>query len=295
MDMIEKVLNCYFPGDKFPAVSITGSDCFLNCQHCGQHYLKNMLRAETPGKLKEICMDLSKKGANGLLLSGGSDENGSVRFDNFVDVISEIKSKTELQLNIHTGLISDNDIIKKLAASGVDVASFDLVGDTETIREIYGLDRNIKDYENGLKLIYESGIPNVVPHICIGLYHGKLKGELNALDIINKLKNDLDFVPSKIVFIIFIPTKGTVMQDAPVPETDEILKVIRNARSLFPRQELILGCMRPKKDRFQRLIEIECINAGVNGIVLPSRKTIEYVKNKGYRINKNETCCAVNR
>ena len=43
------------------------------------------------------------------------------------------------------------------------------------------------------------------------------------------------------------------------------------------------------------MLELESIKLGVNGIVLPSRNTIEYAKSNGYRINNYETCCAINR
>ena len=290
-----KLISFYHPGDKFPSISITGTHCVLNCKHCNHFYLKNMIPAETPKKFKKVCLDLAEKGAEGALLSGGSDEHGTVRFDNFVNVIEEIKSKTSLQLNLHTGLVTSMDIIAKLAQAGVDVVSLDIVGDNDTIQDIYSLDKKTQDYANSMKFILKSGISNIVPHICIGLHYGEIKGEFNALKIIRDLREEYGYVPSKLIFIILIPTRGTMMQDVKVPETEKIVEVITTARQLFPEPELVLGCMRPKTTKKQRMIEIEAIKAGVNGIVLPSASTIEYAVKNGYRTEEITACCAVNR
>jgi uncharacterized radical SAM superfamily protein len=254
-----------------------------------------MIAAQTPEKLKDVCLNLSKKGANGALLSGGSDKQGTVRFDEFINVISEIKSETSLQLNLHTGLITNSDIIRRVAQAGVDAFSMDIVGESNTISEIYGLEKTPQDYENSLKIIFETGISNVVPHICIGLHYGEIKGEFNAINIIQNLKDEHGYVPNKLIFIVLIPTRGTIMQDVKVPEIDNIVEVITTARTVFPELELNLGCMRPKTTNKHRLIEIAAIKAGINGIVLPSNETIEYAKSHGYRVQKSETCCAVNR
>ena len=177
MALETKVLNCYYPGEKFPAISITGDECALNCKHCGQHYLKQMQSANTPEQLKTLCIELAQNGANGILISGGCDANGSVPLENFMDIIAAIKRETNLIVNVHTGLIADIQTAQRLANTGADVASVDIVGDTETIQEIYGLDKTPNDYRLTLSFLFEGSIPNIVPHICIGLNHGELKGE----------------------------------------------------------------------------------------------------------------------
>jgi uncharacterized radical SAM superfamily protein len=254
-----------------------------------------MLSAETPEKLKDICLKLSENGANGALLSGGCDEHGAVRFDNFVNVISDLKSETDLILNIHTGLITDPSLMEQLAKAGVDVASVDVVGDNDTIRQIYGLERSLKDYENGLRILIESGISCIVPHICIGQHFGELKGELKAIEILKNLHEEYSEFPNRIVFIVFIPTRDTDMEDVGAPSINDIGTVIENARAVFPEIPIILGCMRPKTTDEDRNIEIAGIKAGVNGIVLPSKKTLEFAELQGYKLNKYETCCAINR
>ena len=41
-DNFGNTLKIYNPGRKFPAISITGSYCALQCSHCNMKYLKSM-------------------------------------------------------------------------------------------------------------------------------------------------------------------------------------------------------------------------------------------------------------
>ncbi len=289
----QKVLNCYYPGDKFPTISITGNECALNCKHCGHHYLTNMHVAKRPEQLKLLCENLARKGANGILISGGCDANGAVPLGNFIETISAIKSETNLIINVHTGLIDDIRTAQALAEAGVDGVSVDIVADTATIHEIYGLAKTPEHYRQTLKLLFEAGVTNIVPHICIGLHYGKLRGEFKAIEMLNDLRSKNLCNPSAIVFIVFIPTQSTALQDISPPAITDVTNVLKQARSTFADTSILLGCMRPKTTQEERMLELESIKLGVNGIVLPSRNTIEYAKSKGYTINNYETCCAI--
>lgn len=293
MALVSKELNCYYPGEKFPAISITGDECALNCKHCGHHYLKSMQIANTPEQLKSLSNKLARKGANGILISGGCDTNGSVPLENFIDTIAAIKTETNLIVNVHTGLIDNMRTAQGLANAGVDVASVDIVADKDTIQYIYGLDKTPDDYRQTLKSLFEAGIPNIVPHICIGLHNGELKGEFRAIEMLNDLNSKNHFKASAIVFIVFIPTQSTPLQDLSPPAITDVTNVLKQARSTFAGTPILLGCMRPKTTKEERMLELESIKLGVNGIVLPSRNTIEYAKSNGYAINNYETCCAI--
>ena len=85
------------------------------------------------------------------------------------------------------------------------------------------------------------------------------------------------------------------MQDLGAPLINDVSAVIKNARTVFPDISIILGCMRPKTTNEDRMVEIASLKAGVNGIVLPSKKTLEFAELQGYKLNKYETCCAINR
>lgn len=277
-------VHCYYPGRLFPSISITGKECSMKCQHCSHHYLEGMIPAETPSKLVEVCMKLNKEGALGCLISGGFTADGSLPFGKFIPALQEIKRKTKLTLNLHTGFISE-DVAKKIAAVGVDAVSVDLVGDDESIQKVYGVNKTVEDYVEMLKILRASGIKIVDPHICIGLKYGELKGEGNALKIIR----DNGF--SSLTFIALNPTKGTPMQDIKAPSPRMIAKVISVARLMMPMSSISLGCMRPT-GAIRAEIDYLGILAGANRIVVPTEASIRRLE-KEYHFERHQTCCVL--
>ncbi|MBU3902201.1 MAG: hypothetical protein KKE04_02405, partial [Candidatus Thermoplasmatota archaeon] len=99
--------------------------------------------------------------------------------------------------------------------------------------------------------------------------------------------------PSAIVVIVFTPTKNTPMQNEKTPEPKMIGNVIRNLKKMFPSSEISLGCMRPRDRRIRAEIEIEALKSGASRMELPSKKTINYAKEKGYEIKRLGACCAL--
>lgn len=279
-----KEIQCYYPGRLFPSISITGKECSLKCQHCNHHYLETMIPTETPSKLTEICMKLSKDGALGCLISGGFTTEAHLPIKEFLPALREIKQKTKLLVNIHTGLVSE-DIPKKLASIGVDAVSIDIVGSNETIQSVYGINRSSNDYANNLKLLRVAGVKNIAPHICVGLHHGKLKGEGEALKIIR------DNAPEIMTLIAFNPTRGTSMQDVQPPAPRTIAKVIAIARLTLPRTRISLGCMRPT-GAVRSEIDYLAVLAGVNRIVVPTPASLRRLE-KDYRFVRHQTCCVM--
>jgi len=280
----EPVLDCFYPGDLFPAISITGSQCALHCKHCNKHYLSLMIPAERPEKLWEVCKNLEAAGKIGCLISGGYNEKAMLPFEPFIPVIKQIKDKTKLVLNVHTGLVN-REIALKLGEAGVDIVSFDVVGDQKTIQEMYGLKKSPEDYQQSLKFLRGSRIRYIVPHICIGLNQGRLEGEIRALNLMRGIKPDI------IVLLGLIPTENTPIQDLAPPNPKEIAKIIATARLLFPTIPLSLGCMRPGK-MIRNEIDKLAIQAGINRIEIPTQKAIQYAIQKGLQIQKHSSCCA---
>jgi len=271
------VTDFYFPGKKFPSFSITGAECQLKCAHCDGHYLKGMIPVWTSGRLFEEALKLEQRGGRGFLLSGGCDLNGHVPLDSFYEVIAMIKDKTNLKVNVHTGLLYRGEA-EALANAGVDAVSIELIGSEETIREVCNLRRTPTDYENCLLELKDVGV-NVVPHICVGLNFGQVKGEYDALEVARDNKTKTLVVTS------LLPTKGTKMANLG-REGNQTVDFVRKAREALPWARILIGCMRP---RGESDMEIASLEAGADGIVLPSRKTVSHVRN--YRII--EECCAL--
>ena len=120
------VLKIYNPTKRFPAISITGNDCALACEHCNKKYLKGMKAILNVTDLERYLMDLSKKGGVGALISGGCEPDGSVPLIGFLDTIKKVKTDTNLIINTHTGLLNI-DTVKMLAESKIDIVSFDIL------------------------------------------------------------------------------------------------------------------------------------------------------------------------
>jgi len=255
----------------------------MNCKHCGRKYLEGMIPATSSEELLEVAEALAERGANGFLLSGGADLNGRVPVSDFIPAIREIKTTTDLKINAHIGLTPRSQI-HDLVKSGIDSFSVDLYGADETIHEVLGLNSRASDYFEIVKNLRDAGAPVVAPHICIGIHEGNLKGEFGAIKSLKKI------APKELVLISLIPTKGTAFQGVPSPSDEMMISVIREARSELPDTKLLLGCMRSKKNRSS---EFNLIDAGLDGIVLPSASTVEQLKKQGFSTKKRSVCCSI--
>jgi hypothetical protein len=273
---------CSSPRD-FPTISVTGKGCALECKHCGGRVLETMYPANTPEKLFNLCLQLKRDGTSGCLISGGCLPTGSVPVRNFIDAIEKVKHKLGLTVFVHTGII-DFDTAKKLREAGVDAALIDVIGSDETIREIYNLNITVKDYENSLSALLESGI-TFVPHVIVGLHYGKLKGEFQALKMISEYK------PSALVIIAFMPIHGTKMATVEPPEPIDIAKVIAVARVKFSKMPLVLGCMRPK-GRHRIETDILAIEAGADAVAFPAEEAVKFAENHEYKFGFSSFCCS---
>jgi uncharacterized radical SAM superfamily protein len=267
----------------FPTISITGNSCALKCRHCGGKVLNTMYSATTPEELFNLCEKLKNKGAVGCLISGGCLPNGSVPLKKFIKTIEKIKQKLKIIVYIHTGII-DYETAKELQSTGIDGALIDIIGSDLTIKEIYGLNITKKSYEKSLKALNDAQL-NFIPHVIVGLYYGKLKGEIEALRMIEK------YQPSALVIIAFMPIQDTKMEKVSPPKPLEIGKISAIARLMFPKTSIALGCMRPKGEH-RKETDILAIKAGVNAIAFPTEEAIEFAKKQKYEINFSSNCCS---
>lgn len=278
-----RTIECFYPGRSFPAISVTGRSCSLDCRHCSRKYLEGMIPATTSEELLDVSEALAERGAKGFLLSGGSDSKGRVPISDFLPAIREIKSTTDLKINAHIGLSSKGEI-EDLVKSGIDAFSVDLYGSDETIQEVLGLRAKVGDYAEVVSHLYKAGAPVVAPHVCIGIHEGGLRGEFSAIENLKKLS------PKELVLISLIPTAGTAYENVLAPSKEMMLSVIRQARNDLPDTKLLLGCMRSKKNRSW---EYDLVAAGLDGIVLPSASTVERLKREGYSTKKRAVCCSI--
>ena len=223
----------------FPAFSITGGACALNCDHCQAKILEPMIPATNPAELERKVRDLVMlKDLGGFLLSGGSNRRNEVPYERFYPTIEKLKREfPKLRIAVHSALL-DEVRAKRMEAAGVDVAMMDVIGAQETIREVYHLDRPVADFEATLAALSATRM-DVVPHIVIGLHYGRLKGEENALDIISRHK------VAALILVIVSPIYAPADKPFATVPTDDVAKVFVAARQRIRNAPVQLGCIRP--------------------------------------------------
>ncbi len=285
-ETFNRQITLFNPGAHFPSISVTGTQCQLQCQHCAGRFLHQMHAITSPQELLTFCKNLAHQKGVGCLISGGCDNTGVIPLAPFLPTLAKIKQSTELFLNVHTGFLTDSQA-NNLSQTGIDCASVDIVGDDATIHTVYGLtQRTTKDYVSTLKSLGKTNLP-VAPHVCVGLQNGDLVGELNALQLIKT-----SIKPKLLVIIALMPTEGTPMANSSPAQALDIARVCAISRLLFPETEIALGCMRPR-GAIRRQTEQLAVQAGVTRLVLPTKTTIEYLQKNDYTISMQNTCCVI--
>ena len=285
-----KSITFYLPGmfryddmtGKYPAVSITGSQCALNCDHCGGKILAPMISAADPEWLVEKCHRIEEKGNLGVLISGGCDADGKLPWDKFLAALSEIKKKTRLHVSVHSGLI-DQETAFRLKETGIDQALIDVIGDDKTFQDIYHVSFGISRILIALESLQKAELPTV-PHVVCGLHYGKIVGEKNAVDMISR------FDVEQVVIVSLMRIPGTPAWRFDAPPAEDVAEIIADARLKLPTTRISLGCARQRGN--SRLDEL-ALDAGVNRMALPSDEVIERAKSYGLNIRYQQTCCSV--
>lgn len=270
---------------EFIPISLTGTDCALNCDHCQTALLKGMTSLpQDSGSLFDLCARLAQRGARGVLISGGSDRQGRVPLQKHLPDLARIRRELGLALRVHPGL-PDEETCAALAPIGIDGAMIDIIGHADTIRAVCHLDATPDDYDAALARLARHGIPTV-PHIILGLHYGRMLGEMHALEMVAR------HPPKVLVIVILMPLIGTPMASVPPLPLNEIGAFFETARKTLPSAPIMLGCARPlgpTKPAIDRL----AIDAGFNGIAYPSDGVVAYARAKNLEPSFINACCGV--
>ncbi|MBU1903862.1 MAG: radical SAM protein [Proteobacteria bacterium] len=286
-----KQVQCFIPGQmnymgergRYPSISLTGASCALNCDHCYRKILEGMIPAVEPDTLKEICRQLEENGNIGILLSGGSDKQGALPWNGFLEAIQWIKLHTRLKISIHTGLV-DLKTALALKEVGIDEFLMDVVGSEETMRRVYHLPDGLKGMESSLRALAATGLP-IIPHIVIGLHYGQIRGEMNALEMVAK------YPISALVIVVLQPMRQTPMEEVRPPEPEMVARFIAAARLRIPHVPVALSCARPPG---AHRVETDtlALEAGINRIAMPTEEAVQKAREMGLRVEFHKTCCS---
>ena len=269
---------------KYPALSITGGDCALGCDHCQGAILSSMIPAQSPEQLVSQCRRLAAKGHHGVLVSGGCNGEGGLPWDRFYPAIKAIKAETELFISVHCGLVGDRSAFE-LKQAGVDQALVDVIGDDETFKTVYHVPFGVNRIEATMASLQRAGIP-IVPHIVCGIHYGKTRGEKNAVAMISRFK------VQQVVIVSLMNIPGTRMEKTCPPTPEAVADIIAEMRLAMPQTPISLGCAR---QRGNTRLETLAIDAGVNRMALPSDEAVARARWYDLEISYQKTCCSVSR
>lgn len=269
---------------QFRSISLTGSSCALQCDHCQGQILRGMVPAAGKGRLMEVCRRFAAAGTTGVLVSGGSDRDGRVPLAAYRHELLQLKEELGLNVLVHTGLV-DPETAEALAAARVDGALIDVIGSQATAEEVYHLNAPPAAFDRSLALLEEQNVP-VLPHIVMGLHYGHFAGEQLALEIVARHR------VAGLVLVALMPLVGTPMESIPPPPLAEMAAFMDRARAALPASPLILGCAGPAGEVKVEL-ERSAIDMGLDAIAFPAEATVAYARRKGIQPRFHESCCGL--
>jgi uncharacterized radical SAM superfamily protein len=270
--------------DRFLPVSVTGSACALQCDHCQAKVLDGMISVRAGEDLFDLARRLRERGSEGLLVSGGSTRAGGVPLARHLRHVPRIRAELGMTVIVHSGVV-DLRLADALAASGVDGVMLDVIGADETLSEVYHLDLSVAEVEHSLALLAERGL-RIIPHIVLGLHYGKFLGEHRALEMISR------HPVSTLILVVLVPLVGTPMADLPPPPVAEVTAFFETARRALPTTRVNLGCARPM-GAMKVELDRAAVDLGLNGIAYPSEGAIAYATSRGLTAELYEWCCSM--
>lgn len=267
----------------FRPISLTGSACALQCEHCKSKILEPMIALNPKEGLFNLCRRLAARGTTGVLISGGSQRSGAVPLIKYAGEIARIKGELGLRVMVHCGVI-DRRTSAAMQQAGVDGMMLDIIGADETIRDVYHLDLTVADFDRSMEnlLLYDH---SVRPHIILGLHFGRFLGEYAALELLEK------YPIHSLILVILTPMAGTPMERLAPPEVEEISRFFHEARLRMAHTPVRLGCARPGGEH-KRAVDQAAVDFGLNGIAYPAEGIVEYARSLGLQPRFYEDSCS---
>jgi uncharacterized radical SAM superfamily protein len=269
---------------RFVPVSVTGSACALQCDHCQAKVLDGMVSVAGDRDLWSVASRLRAQGAQGLLVSGGSGRSGAVPLARHLDHVPRIREELGMRVVVHCGVATPG-LAEALARAGVDGVMVDLIGAEETLRQVYHLPLGPDDVERALTVLVEAGL-RVIPHIVLGLHYGRFLGEQRALAMA------VSSGVATLILVVLVPLVGTPMADCPPPDVDLVTGFFATARQALASATVNLGCARPMGD-VKRTLDEAAVDLGLDGIAYPAEGIIAYAEARGRRPLLHEWCCSL--
>jgi uncharacterized radical SAM superfamily protein len=218
-------------------------------------------------------------------VSGGADHNGEVLLEKFIPSIKTLKeTDPQFKVIVHTGLLR-KETAEKLREARVDQVLIDVIGDEDTIREVYHLNKRVEDYEETLWMLKAMG-HRLAPHIIVGHHFGEIRGEWRALEAVTRVGVETIVL---VVMKNLLPDGENLFK---VPHPEEVSRISAIARILNPAIPIRMGCIRPSHP-WKGAMEKGAIDSGINTIAYPLQGTIDYAREIGLDTKFIEMCCSL--
>ena len=270
--------------NRFLPISVTGTACALQCDHCKTKVLQGMITVSKEKGLFDTARELAHQGTDGILVSGGSSRTGEVPLAAHFDDMRRVREELGLKVIVHSGVVSPR-LAAGLASAGVDGVMLDVIGADETIEQVYHLQLSSADFERSLELLATRGM-RIIPHIVLGLHYGRFLGEHEALEMIRR------HPVSTLILVVLTPLVGTPMAHLSPPPEAEVVDFFAYARDAMPDTPINLGCGRPM-GATKIALDRAAVDHGLNGVAYPAEGIVEYARDCGLSPAFYEYCCSM--
>ena len=275
-------------------VSIKTGSCPEDCKYCPQsaHFNVDIKKEKLMdfSNLKEAASLAKKNGADRFCMGAAWKKlNDGSQLNSVLEMIKEVKS-LGLEACVTLGSISLSQA-KKLKKAGLDAYNHNIDTSPEFYKKIIST-RTFEERLETIKNVSDAGIS-----VCCGGIIGM--GETwddraKMLEVLVNLKPQPESVPLNAL----VPVKGTPLENQPLINPLEMVRMVATTRILLPKTRVRLSAGRKK---FSNETQLLCLLAGANSIFYgdsllttdnnemdEDRKLIsEFSKKKSLRSNNN--------
>ena len=275
-------------------VSIKTGSCPEDCKYCPQsaHFNVDIKKEKLMdfSNLKEAASLAKKNGADRFCMGAAWKKlNDGSQLNSVLEMIKEVKS-LGLEACVTLGSISLSQA-KKLKKAGLDAYNHNIDTSPEFYKKIIST-RTFEERLETIKNVSDAGIS-----VCCGGIIGM--GETwddraKMLEVLVNLKPQPESVPLNAL----VPVKGTPLENQPLINPLEMVRMVATTRILLPKTRVRLSAGRKK---FSNETQLLCLLAGANSIFYgdsllttdnnemdEDRKLIsEFSKKNSLRLNNN--------
>ncbi len=225
----------FMPADHYPAISVTGAWCGLQCLYCRARYLKGMIPCTTWRDAARLLPWLETRA--GVLVSGGFDAQGRLPIPPWLPRLLERLKRGGAVVSMHA-LNPDARLEDLVARRLVDHVDLEFPVSRKQL-ELMNIDDAAPT--DTARILEEMGA-SYSPHLLIGLPGVDVAEELAAVEELTSYRFEVA------VFIVFMPTPGTPLAREPPPDPGRVVRVLEYASGRLG-AEVAVGCMRPPSIR----------------------------------------------